>query len=51
VKARVWKRGGLWSWEVRDDRYPGLRLTGGSLHDWREALGRAIRGVEWLAQG
>jgi hypothetical protein len=49
VKARVWKECGLWSWEVRDTRFPGMRLTGGSRRTWDEALDRALTGLSWLA--
>jgi hypothetical protein len=51
VKARVWKDHGLWQWEVRDERFQCVRLTGGSRRDWGEALRRALRGLKWLAQG
>ena len=50
MKARVWKDHGLWSWEVRDDRFPGVRITGGSRRTWGGALRRALRGLAWLAQ-
>ena len=49
MKARVWKDHGLWQWEVRDERFQCVRLTGGSRHDWGEALRRALRTLAWLA--
>ena len=51
MKARVWKDHGLWSWEVRDERFAFVRLTGGSRRTWDEALSRALRGLSWLARG